>query len=766
MTRLPPVLGGRQPPPRSTAHPEGGDATGFGLRPEVAEALLREDIRILRPIQWEALRAGALQGADLLVCAPSGSGKTLVGELVCLHQALNGRKAFLLVPLRALASERFLRLQARYRRLPVTVGISTGDYTAEPGDLAGADISVLTYERFDWLLRVRPPWLEELGAVVVDEIHNLGTPDRGPRLESAIVRLRQRFPEAQLVGLSATIANPEELAEWLGCRLLLSQERPVELRYRVLVASEPHNTVARLVRAVVRRGGQVLVFAPSRRETERLSLVLARVVAPLLTPKEREELEERSALAAFDEEEEVPAARERLAARMRYGVAFHHAGLDMASRRLVEDAFQRRLLKVICCTTTLGAGINTPARMVILLHPILAGLTQSGAEYRYMDANRVHQILGRAGRPGQEALGFAVMLASSPEEAEHLSHHYFETIQGRAVPRHDPVDSALYTLQNLQEQVLILASRPQGASSHEICAFFESTYWWYQRRRRRPKQTLDQLIRIGSVDVEALLEEYAAPPSDTNVGSASTTTASPETGTGHYGEAGQPGREESQPVVEFTVLARDKIEGRVMLPNQGWHTCAFTGAGPLCSCRNRPSRRLCPHLAALARSALGRYPQYAREIIPRSLRDRFIVDTLLRHGLLAMRENRFYATPFGRLAVTLYLRPATALWLRSRLPSITTSSTFIETVCSALRLEGDSAPPGLPRCLHALAEQPQATLAQAAKAGRVEIGDLEALLHTAIWLGNATTALARLEGIPEVTLIGEPLIASWQSHAS
>jgi len=763
MTRSPSVLGGQRPSESSAAVPEGGDATAYGLRPEVAEVLLREDIRILRPIQWEALRAGALQGASLLICAPSGSGKTLVGELVCLHQALEGRKAFLLVPLRALASERFLRLQARYRGLPVSVGISTGDYTTEPGDLAGTDISVLTYERFDWLLRVQPPWLEDLGAVVIDEIHILGTPDRGPRLESAIVRFRQRFPEAQLVGLSATIANPEDLADWLGCRLLLSQERPVELRYRVLVAPEPHSTVARLVRAVVRRGGQVLVFAPSRRETERLSLVLSGVVAPLLTAQERDELRERSALAILDGEGEVPASQERLASRMQSGVAFHHAGLDMASRRLVEDAFQRRLLKVICCTTTLGAGINTPARMVILLHPVLAGLSQNGAEYRYMDANRVHQILGRAGRPGQEALGFAVILAGSQEEAERLSAHYFKPNRGRVVPRHDPVESTLYTPQNLQEQVLVLASRPQGVSPEEIRSFFEATYWWHQQRRR-DQRALDQLVRIGSTDVESLLEGLSSLPVSSPNPSKSGTTA--ESMSPDDGQTEMTGGKD-QPSVEFTVLARDKIEGRVMIPGQGWHTCAFTGSGSLCSCRNQiGSRQLCSHLVALARSALHLYPQYAREIIPRSLKEEFIADTLLRHGLLAMREDRFYATPFGRLTVTLYLRPATALWLRRRLPSITTAPSFIEAVTGAMRFEGDSAPSGLPRCLRILAEQPTATMAQAAKAGRVEIGDLEALLHTAIWLGNAATALARLEGIPEVILIGEPLVASWQSHTS
>lgn len=745
MTRPQTIPADAEPTPAAT------DVTSFGIPTEVARLLVQEGIRVLRSIQFEALRAGALRDVNLLVCSPSGSGKTLVGELVILRHALAGRKAFLLVPLRALANEKYLRLQSRYRHFPITIAISTGDYAAEPKDLEKADVAVLTYERFDWLLRADPPWLGQIGAIVIDEVHNLGAMNRGPRLESAIVRLRQRLPSVQLVGLSGTIANPQELADWLGCQLVYSEERPVELRYRVLVAPDATQTIASLVRATIRRDGQVLVFATSRREAERLSLALANVVLPLLRPEERQALAEQGALAVVDGES--PPIQERLAARLQYGVAFHHAGLDAVSRALVEEAFRRRLLKVICCTTTLEAGINTPARLVILMEPLFVRRSETGdTKFTYMDANRVHQILGRAGRPGQEALGFAILLAANAAEAERISDHYFVRVNGKAVARYDPVGSQLFVPQVLQEQVLVLAARAEGASLEEIRAFFEETHWWYQERQHRPRQTLDQLLRIGSVDVDALLARQSGKPM----------TGADVTQTSSEAEDIIAGEQR----VELTVLAPDKIEGRVQ--QRGWHTCAFTASGPVCSCQQlASSAELCSHLTILARSALHEAPQYAREIIPRSLKEDFILDYLERHGLVTQREGRFFATSFGRLVVRLYVRPATALWIRSRIPAITTTSSFIDSVVQALRFEGDSVlDAGVVRGLQRLVNSPEMSLAAVSRLEKAEIGDLESLLQTAIWLGGAVVSLARMAGFEEAAILGEPVVAAWQTRAA
>ncbi|MFX1492477.1 MAG: hypothetical protein ACFFBU_09470, partial [Promethearchaeota archaeon] len=163
--------------------------------------------------------------------------------------------------------------------------------------------------------------------------------------------------------------------------------------------------------------------------------------------------------------------------------------------------------------------------------------------------------------------------------------------------------------------------------------------------------------------------------------------------------------------------------------------------------------------------ATKQYSQYAREIIPRSLKEEFILDYLERHGLLALSDNRYVATPLGRLAVKLYVRPETALWIRSRLPVITSSSNFIETVVQGLRFEGD--PPnsvGISRSLLHLAEKADSSVVIAARREKVEIGDLENILQTVVWLAKATMTIARSFGNDGVTLIGEPIVQAWDGY--
>lgn len=720
----------------------------YRIRPDIAKILIDEGIRLLQPIQYEAIKTGVFSDANLLICSPSGSGKTLVGELVCIHQALLGKKAFLLVPLRALANEKYLHLQNRYRHLPIQVSISTSDYSKETNDLAKTDIAVLTYERFDWLLRMNPPWLDQLGTIVIDEVHNLGLPHRGPRLESAIVRLRQKLSNVQIIALSATVANPEELANWLGCDLIHSLERPVELRYRVIVAPKPIQTVARLVRATLRQNGQTLIFTSSRREAENLSLVLTDVTKPLLQREDADQLAELSQLSNFNET--VSSIRERLASRLKYGVAFHHAGLDISSRRTIEENYHKGLIKVICCTTTLSAGINTPARLVILLQPqILHQSTQRNADPTYIDTNCVHQILGRAGRLGQEAIGFAILLAMSTDEAKAICNQYFITEDEQLLPRFTRVRSRFDLLEVLKEQILVLASQEEGTTTDEILNFFQQTYWWFQNRDLYRKHPIEHMISIGDVNIETLLFNHIKqdPSISFEIENSLTTNVL-----------------ENENLVEITALERDKIEGRVF--NRAWFSCAYSDAGPVCSCQGLESNReLCTHLLQLALYTLKHYPQYAKEIIPRSLKEQFILDYLQKHGLIVLQKKQYVATSFGRLAVKLYVRPMTALWIRSRLPTIMTTSSFIDTVIQAMQFEGDSmVPSGLTRSLQIIAHNQTITLVEAAHLGKVEIGDLESLLQTVIWLGKSIISFANLEGKEEIALIGEPIVTSWETH--
>jgi helicase len=195
---------------------------------KVYELLERRGFTSLRPCQTKAIDAGLFDDKNLLVCTPTASGKTLVGELGALNAILHDRgKAVYIVPLRALASEKLRAFRKDYPNLKVSM--STGDMDEVDTHLGRSDVIIVTSEKFDSLLRHRVEWLSRVKTVVVDEIHLLNDPGRGPTLEIVLTIIRRQLPHAQLIGLSATIGNRTELAAWLNAELVEDSWRPVKL---------------------------------------------------------------------------------------------------------------------------------------------------------------------------------------------------------------------------------------------------------------------------------------------------------------------------------------------------------------------------------------------------------------------------------------------------------------------------------------------------------------------------------------------------------
>ena len=187
----------------------------------------------LSPIQVKAIGAGLLNSKTMLVCAPTASGKTLVGAMALVN-ILGKGKGMYVVPLKALGSEKFREFKELLLDTPYKVALSTGDVEGDENYLSRADILILTSEKLDSLLRDRHEWLSEVKVVVVDEIHLLQDQSRGPTLEIVITLLKMLF-SPQIVGLSATIGNPQELATWLGGELVSDTWRPVKLEQGIYV---------------------------------------------------------------------------------------------------------------------------------------------------------------------------------------------------------------------------------------------------------------------------------------------------------------------------------------------------------------------------------------------------------------------------------------------------------------------------------------------------------------------------------------------------
>ena len=180
----------------------------------------------LYPPQAECIEAGLFDRKNILAAIPTASGKTLIAEMAMQKEIADGGKCLYIVPLKALASEKYDDFSGK----GVSVGIATGDPDQKDEYLGRYDIIVATSEKTDSLLRNKAEWLKRVSLLVVDEIHLIGDETRGATLEMVIAKMRYQNPDMQVIGLSATMGNPEELAKWLDAALITSEWRPVDLR--------------------------------------------------------------------------------------------------------------------------------------------------------------------------------------------------------------------------------------------------------------------------------------------------------------------------------------------------------------------------------------------------------------------------------------------------------------------------------------------------------------------------------------------------------
>lgn len=200
-------------------------------------SVLEKSIKSFRPAQEKSIKAGLLERKNLLVCTPTASGKTLISELAMLQGIYNNiGKAVYVVPLKALASEKYNEFKEKYK--DVKVALSIGDTDSSDSYLERYDLIITVSEKLDSLIRHNAPWIRHISTIVVDEIHLLNDPGRGPTLEVVITILRQILKNAQIIALSATIGNPIELARWLDAELVQDEWRPIELRKGIYLDSE------------------------------------------------------------------------------------------------------------------------------------------------------------------------------------------------------------------------------------------------------------------------------------------------------------------------------------------------------------------------------------------------------------------------------------------------------------------------------------------------------------------------------------------------
>jgi len=460
-----------------------------------------------RPPQELAIKKGLLNGKNLVVASPTASGKTLVAEIAIVNNILKkGGKAIYLTPLKSLASEKYMDFKERYPFLNVMLSI--GDFDSSDPWLQKADIIVCSNEKLDSLMRHNVPWIREVNTIVIDEIHVLDQPDRGPTLEILITRLKEFCKNAQIIALSATIQNAKELAEWLNANLVKSNYRPVELEYGIYLDGklyfgdkiknlpEAKLPEHQIIKDTLNMKKQILVFLSSRRNAEAVAKDARRIVENYLTGEEKEKLEKLSDDILHVLESPTKQCK-ILSECVKYGTAFHHAGLIGKQQRMIEDAFKKGLIKVISATPTLAFGVNLPSHTVLV-----RDLKRYSPDYgsNWIPVLEVQQEFGRAGRPKFDREGRALMIARSEVMKDEIFEKY---ING------DPEEiySKLSSEPILRMQVLGLIASGEVSSKENLLKFLSKTFFAKQyadleRIKVKLDKVIDLLFDYGFIKIE------------------------------------------------------------------------------------------------------------------------------------------------------------------------------------------------------------------------------------------------------------------------
>ena len=429
-------------------------------------------------------------GKGVLVAAPTGAGKTIVGEFAAYLAIEQKKKCFYTTPIKALSNQKYQEFVERFGEQ--RVGLLTGDNSVN----SDADILVMTTEVLRNMLYTNSSSLINLGFVVMDEVHYLADKFRGAVWEEVLIHLME---SVQVISLSATVSNAEEFGEWLQAvrgdtAVIVSENRPVPLYQHVLIGNrlldlfnedgsvnqalfKTEREALRRIRTPRHKGRTddenrlnraevieklqfnqmlpVITFIFSRQGCDAAVKQCLAANLRLTTPQEREEI--RNAAAKFtatinSEDLELLGHHEWLAALER-GIAAHHAGLLPVFKSCVEELFQRGLLKAIFATETLALGINMPARTVLL-----EKLSKwNGEAHVPITPGEYTQLTGRAGRRGIDIEGNAVVMWSPTVDSASAA--------GLAATRTYPLRSSFSPTYNMSINLLERYGRDRARNS-------------------------------------------------------------------------------------------------------------------------------------------------------------------------------------------------------------------------------------------------------------------------------------------------------------
>lgn len=427
------------------------------------------------PLFEKARKAGVLESGDALIVAPTATGKSYIGRCILRQAVKRGEKGVhvYLVPYRALASEMYESFcnELENDGVEAAVRVSTGDHT-DPIYPQETDILIATYERFAGLLGMSDLMV---GRVVADEVHLLADETRGVVVEGVLTRLKSHKRPMSLCALSAVISNPEKLGKWLSIPVIIgeSSDRTVDVEFRCEVTDDVDGKLTQELLNVLKAGDQAIIFCRSKLASQRLSRDLKSTVSEFLTRAVTEKLKQVATHMAEDDED----AKELLEL-LSGGIAFHHAGLSRESRQAVETAFRERYLKAIACTPTLAAGINLPARLVVVRDVFRTEFVRGFPQQVMLSTGELLNMLGRAGRPGQVDRGCGVALVEKKAlDKEDLAALQVAIRDGRG----NPISSRLPdSFDSLMRFLLAVTADHGECTLADLAEAVRHTLWYHE----------------------------------------------------------------------------------------------------------------------------------------------------------------------------------------------------------------------------------------------------------------------------------------------
>ncbi|MBI5203687.1 MAG: caspase family protein [Nitrospirae bacterium] len=493
------------------------ELTKFGIPGEIIDTWSSLFKNGFNDLQLQAINEyRVLDGESLLVVAPTSSGKTFIGEMTAARFITQGKKIIFLFPYRALTSEKYDQFIINYsEKLGIRVIRCTGDYVdqTKPFIKGKYDIALLTYEMFLYLSVSNPGVLNQIGLVVIDEAQFIADPNRGIVVELLLTFLltaRERGINPQLVALSAVIGGINDFDAWLRCKKLVTDKRPVPLTEGVL---DRNGTFQYLNAEGETKVVQLLPYGTIQQRKNKPSSqdVIVPLVKKIVKESEKEKVivfrnrkgPAEGAANYLAKELGLPAANEvlellpnhdlsttsgDLRSCLEGGTAFHNTNLSREERAIVEQSYRapNSKVRVLSATTTVAAGINTPASTVIIAENKFMG--EDGREFTVAEYKN---MAGRAGRVGYQEEGKAIILAETGFEREQLFTKY---VKGNL-----EIINSSFNPDHVETWIIRLLAQIDRIKQDEVTQLLANTYGGYLAIRSNPKWKIETLLYINDL---------------------------------------------------------------------------------------------------------------------------------------------------------------------------------------------------------------------------------------------------------------------------